>query len=414
MENKKTIVILGGGFGGVNAAILLSRKLGQACRITLVDQNDYHLYYPNLYEVATSEEEFTSIADLKHSVTLPFKKILPPEINFMKGSVKKIDQQTKLVQLESGQGLAFDYLIVALGAMTDYFNVPGLAEFALTLKSLPDALKIRNAVEFVVESHRLDVNKKLVRIIVGGGGFSGVELSGELVKLIRILSWKYSYPLEKIEILIVEGTSQLLPGMPGHISRRIFQRLKDLGVQIRFGNFISKAEQSQILLNNGEVINYDVLIWTGGTKSVKIPFVQAVPADAKDRLQVNAQLQLSGSENIFVIGDNAQVLGKDGKAVAMTATQAIAQGEYIAEILSAKIKGQNFSKPYRSAAQSYIIPVSGKWAVLHWGPLNLDLFGFIGWLAHRYADLEYFNRLMPFGKALRLACFAAKLYAKHD
>ena len=414
VENKKTIVILGGGFGGLNTAVLLARKLrGANARIILIDRNNYHQYNPGLYEAATAEEEFTSIADLKRSIALPFKEILPREVEFIQGELRSIDQSQKIVELSGSEKINFDFLVVALGSVVDCFGNQGLEHYCLHLKSLKDALYLRNQFEALVQQHRQDPNKKMIRFIIGGGGFSGVELAGELHNLAKIMSWKYNYPLEKIEILIVEGANQLLPGLPEDLSAKIYDRLKMLGLEIRLNNLITEVSAGQIKVSTGEMLNYDLLVWTGGVRSVKLPFVQPVRVDAKDRLIVDEHLAVSGAPNIFALGDNALIIGVDKKPLPATATQAIYQSEYLGGVISNKIAGRA-SAPFKPQNFSYIIPVSGKWAVLNVESMHHSFYGFFGWLARRVADFRYFKRLMPFGAAFRLAWFDAKLYSRND
>lgn len=409
MENKqKTIVIVGGGFGGINAAILLAKKVSSTVKVILIDRADYHLYHPSLYEVASSEEEFTSIADMKHSIAIPFKEVLPKSVQFIQSTVTAIDQKAKSVTLQDGNKIPFDYLVVALGSQTDFFNIPGMEQYGVKFKSLTEALKIRNAVEFLVESHRMDIQKKLIRIVVSGGGFSGVELAGELSKLRNILSWKYNYSPDKVEIMIVEGTNQLLPGIAANFSSRILGRLKDLGVQVRLGNFITKAEPGHIVFSNGETVNYDLLIWAGGVKSMALPFVQAVELDKKGRVLVDAHLNLPADNSIYVIGDSAALT----PALPQTATQAIDQGLYVAKAITEQLKG-GAAQPFQLKQFGVIVSVGGKWAGLHYEN-GFNYYGFFGWIAHRYADLRYFLRLMPFFKALRLALFDVELYTRND
>lgn len=417
MTGKKNILVLGGGYAGFNSAVALTKKLNQnqkdEFQITLVDKNDYHLFQPNLYELATSEEEFTSIADLKHSIVVPFKKYLPKEVNFLRGQVEKINQTEKTVQIGERQ-LPFEYLVLAFGSAPDFFKIPGLQENSYTLKSLSDALRIRSEVESIVSEHQLDFQKRTLRFAIGGGGFSGVELAGELVKLLQIVSWKYNYPLERLEIVILEGTSQLLPGLPTEISAKVSERLSILPVRIfiHTQNLISAVSKNQITVSNGEVINFELLIWTGGVRAVAAPLVDSGAIDNRSRAIVNSQLVLQGTENIYALGDNAAILGKDKRPQPQTATQAIYQADYVSSAIAARINGVKI-KDFVPKEFPYIIPVSGKWAVLHW-PKGGSYYGFMPWLLKRLADLRYFMRLMPFWKALNLAWFDSGLYIEND
>ncbi len=407
---SKKIVIAGGGFAGLDLAKRLTAQKLPETKITLIDKNDYNLYYPNLYEVASSEEDFTTIEEMKDSVAIRFKDVLP-DVELARGVVTAIDAEKKFVTV-SGHDLNFDYLVLALGSEVDYFGITGLAEHALTMKSVPDALRIRNQMEFLVEAHRLDVAKKLLRVVIGGGGFTGVELAGELVNLVNILSWKYNYPREKIELLVVEGTNQLLPGMPIEISQTINARLRSLGVQIRLNNMITNVSAGQASLNTGEILNYDLMIWTGGVKSAAMPFVQKINCDRKGRAMCMPDLAVDGCHDIYAIGDNACIMDPNQKPLAQTATQALFQSEYLAAALVARIKGKEV-KPFVTRENPFIIPVKGKWAVLHL-PTGQTFYGFFPWVARRFADFRYFAKIMPLVKAFKLAWMETRLYIRND
>lgn len=409
MNNTKTILVLGGGYGGTVTAIGLAKHTG--AKVTLVDRQAYHLYYPNLYEVASAEEEFTSVEQLKHSIALPFKRILPKNIEFLQGNLEKICQKENYA-LVDGKKVPFDYLVVALGSTSDFFGIPGAQENSLTMKSFTDGLKIKNAIEQLAEQHREDVQKKLLRIVIAGGGFTGVELAGELTNLLEIISWKFNYPADKLQIEIIEGSSQLLPGMPSVVSGTIYHRLHDIGVNVVLNSMIANVSPKQLTLNNGEVVNYDLLVWTGGVKSVDVPFEDEVQTDRKHRCMTEEDLTLAGHNNIYLIGDNACVMDKNKAPLPQTATQAIMHAEYVAEAIAKKLQGKPAPK-FNPQPSPFIIPVKGKWAVMRLAN-GFTMVGIFPWLARMYADFRYFHRLLPFGEALRLAWFDTKIYSRND
>ncbi|MDB4939658.1 MAG: FAD-dependent pyridine nucleotide-disulfide oxidoreductase [Candidatus Doudnabacteria bacterium] len=412
MQKSKTIIVVGGGYGGINTAIGLSKRLNNKdSKIILVDKQDYHLYYPNLYEVASAEEEFTSIKDLKKSLVLPFKELLPTAIQFVRGSLEMISQKNNTIKVD-GKELAYDYLVVALGSTIDFFGIPGVAENSLTMKSVNDALKIKNAVEFLVESHRQDSIKKLLRIVIAGGGFTGVELAGELINLVDIVSWKYHYPLERIQIEIIEGSGQLIPGMSAVVSGAVLHRLKNFDVSVMLNSMITNVAPKLITLNNGEMISYDLLVWTGGVKSVDVPMAEPGKTDRKHRCMTEPDLTMTGYNNIYLIGDNACIMDKHNTPLPQTATQAIMHSDYVVSALTARIQNK---KPPTFVAESspFIIPIKGKWAVLSL-PNGFTMTGFIPWLAKIFANVRYYNRLMPLNKAISYAWFETKLYTKND
>ena len=269
---KINIVILGGDFR-VSLAMGLARRFKRDSNvaITLVDREAYHLFNSNLYEVATAAEELENTGDLKNSIGLPFAEIFKGRrVSFIQSEVKSIDPLTRTVSL-GNKKLEYDYLIVALGSEEEYFSIPGAKEFGIPLKSLPHALKIKNAIEFAVEAHKFDAQKKYVRVLVAGGGYTGVELAGELKGLLNFLSWKYNYPREKMEIQILEASNSLMPGMGDRATRDAASRLNSLGIRVKLLSPIIKVEQNTVEINYGEKLVYDVLIWTAGVRAKPLP-----------------------------------------------------------------------------------------------------------------------------------------------
>jgi NADH:ubiquinone reductase (H+-translocating) len=413
MKQEKTILVVGGGFGGLNTAIQLGRAFekDRNINVVLVDKNDYHLYYPNLYEAATAEEEFVSIDQLKRGVSFPFSEVLPKSVHFVHGELKSIDQSQKVAVINDKE-IRYDFAVMALGSMSDDFGIPGVREFGNALKTVADAVKIRNAAEFAIQSHRLDVQKKTIRFVIGGGGFTGVEFTGELLKLIDIICWKNSYPREKIELFILEGAHQLLPGLPEHVSKKVAERLRERGVIIHFDSVITEVTKDQIKIKGGEVLNYDVLIWTAGVKSAALPFVQKVQTDRKGRVIVNDRFQVADAEGLFAIGDNAAFLNANGMPLPQTAQQAVAESDYVVQAIAAAVNGKQ-AQPFHPKPLGFIVPVFGKWAAL-WLPGGTTWYGFISWLMHGGAAVRYFKRFMPLSKAISKVWFEERIFTRND
>jgi NADH:ubiquinone reductase (H+-translocating) len=413
MKTEKTILVIGGGFAGLNTAIKLGETFerNRNVHVILVDKNDYHLYYPNLYEAATTEEEFVTINELKKGLTFPFSEVLPKSVHFIKGELESIDQNRKVATV-SGEEVAYDYAVVAIGSVSDDFGIPGVREHGNMLKSVADTVKIRNACEFAVQSHRLDTQKKTVRFVIGGGGFTGVEYTGELLKLINIIAWKNNYPREKIELVMIEGSNQLLPGLPEHVSKRVTERLRERGVVIRFDSMITGVTKDQVKTKDGEVLNYDVLIWTAGIKSASLPFVQKVKLDRRARAIVSERFMIEGFEGVFAIGDNACFMTVAGKPLPTTAQQAVVESDYIVSAIKSLMLGK-MPLAFRPKPLGFIVPVCGKWAAL-WLPNGITLYGFIPWLLHSAAAVRYFKRFMPLRQAISKVWFEEKIFTRND
>lgn len=381
-------------------------------QITLVDQRDYHLFNPNLFEVAASAEELTSLTQLKKSIALPLKDILQGKnIKLVIGELKQTDPQKKQILVGQKQ-IEFDYLILSLGSKSDFLNIPGAEKFGLVLKHLPDAFRIRNQVEFAIQSHKLDVNKKNLKIVVAGGGYTGLELAGELKGLVDFLAWENQYPREKIEIEVIEASPKLVSGFDSRLSQDAYDRLRDLAIHVRLSSRITEVEQNFISLMSGEKIAYDVLIWTVGIKPCPINCPVAMPLDHKGRLCTNEYLQLPGHQNIFALGDIACVVGINGQPVPASAQDAIDQGRYVAKVLPLVMRNKLPEEKYSAKSHGFIVNLGGKWAVV----ANKKFYtaGYLGYIVDQLAHIRYFASLIGIFKAIKYVWFEAELYSRND
>ena len=411
----KQIVIAGGGFAGVNAALQLDKNLPKSAevQITLVNRYPYHLAPAYLYEVATSPEELTTMAQLKQSIVLPLDEIFAgARVKVHKAEITQIDAERREVALEGGK-LNYDYLVLALGSTSNFYGIPGADKYAIPLKTLRDSLAVRNRIQFLLDAHRMDMTKKAIRIVVAGGGFAGVELAGELKGLLDFLSWKENYPRHKLEILVVEGTNGLMPGMDEFVGRDVYRRLKSLGCEIMLNSMISSVDENFIEFKGGEKISYDCLVWTAGVKASQAPFadLSKIDMDRGGRLATNGTFQLEQYPNIFSAGDEACYLDKKGKPLPGTARQAIDQGKYIGRALAQIV--QNKKPPlYECKTYGYIVPVGGKWAIFRTPRFYMK--GFLPYMARQIAWFHYFWTIVGFSRALQISILENRLYGRND
>lgn len=407
------IVIVGAGFGGLAAALALEKKLGKDKNIslTLVDQRAYHIFTSNLYEVVSAEEELVSVDQIKKSITLPFEEILQGKnIQFILGEFLEIDPLQKIISL-STRKLQYDYAILALGSVSDFYGIEGAEKYGLPLKSLADALRIKNQIEFAVQMHRTDIRKKTLRVVIAGGGYTGVETAGELVRALDIIAWKNNYPREKIEIEIVEGGNQLIAGFDPRLSKDAFSRLNDLGVRVRLLSPIVKVENGFLETLTKERIAFDVLVWSMGVKSAKLNIKGNMNLDNKGRVETNGYLQTKNFSNIFVIGDESCILDQQGEPVASTAQDAIHQGRFLAEVLPKVLKNQT-PPAYSCLKHGFIVCIGGKWAILSIGKYYFT--GFFAFIVSRLAHLEYYISLLGVWRGFKYAFFETKYFTRND
>lgn len=407
------IVILGGGFAGVAAALGLEKRFRASnhVSITIVDRAAYNQFNSNLYEVATAAEELENIGDLKKSICVPFEQMFKGKrLNFIQGEIRSIDPLRKIAVLP-GKKIEYDYLILALGSQEEYFNIPGAKEYGIPLKSLPHALKIKNAIEFSVEAHKFDTQKKYVRIVIAGGGYTGVELAGELKTLLDFLSWKYNYPREKIEIQILEASNTLMPGMGNRATKDATSRLNFLGTRVKLLSPIIKVEQNTVEISTGEKLIYDVLIWTAGVRAKPLPLGLDIQTDVKGKVVVDQFLRAKGLENIFVLGDQAAVLKPNGQSVPASAQDAVHEAEYLTYALPCFLKNHH-PLAYRPKDHGFIVSVGGKWAILNYPPFYFT--GRLAYFIHELAHVRYFASILGWRQAVKLVWFQDRLYSRND
>ncbi|MCL4353147.1 NAD(P)/FAD-dependent oxidoreductase [Patescibacteria group bacterium] len=382
------IVVLGGGFAGIGAILtLLKKNPNLKVEITLIDRNSYHLFTPSLYEVATEEENQKNIA-------IPFGEIFKNKINLVKGSIKKIDTKGKKVLLGKDAFYNFDYLIIALGSEPAYFGIEGLEEYALPLKRLNDAVKIKEVIAKNINEKT--ENKKCVKVVIAGAGSCGTELAGELLNREEKLVSEGISP-ECIKLTIVQGSDRVLKELDKKASETAAKRLKEGGVDFLFGGHIQKVDGQKIYIDNGKAYDYDVLIWTGGVKASGVLVQSGFEVNKRGQVKVDENLRIIGFSNIFAVGDAACFIDpKTQKTAPGVAQVAQDQGKIAGENVYNSLEGKPLVK-YRFRHFGYIVPVKGRFALA-----RLKFFttaGFLGWIIQQLVFLRYLLEILPITKA---------------
>jgi len=425
---KKKIVILGGGFGGIKAAFFLCKKikklgLEEKYEVILIDKNSFHTYTPILYEIAATSEEIADQSQLKEIATFDLKSVFSGyRITVLQDLVKELDLAGGDIHLEKNGVFKFDYLMLAIGSEINYFGIAGLKENSLSLKSFHDALEIRNAVWDKVKNNN---SKKEIKIVIGGGGSTGVEVAGEM------RSW-ICEPGEKspecpASVTIVEAYPSLLFGFDQKIIKAVTRRLKAIGVKLLLNEAIEKAEPGKIILKSGRLLDYDILIWTGGVKTASLMGTLPLKKETKGRVEVAGEMEclpqspdLKLYGKIYGLGDAICLYNpKTGRPMPMVAEAAIEQAGVAAfniiedikfnEGLSKKIR----NKKYVPREYSYVITAGGKYAAVKIGPLVF--WGFSGWILKVMVELYYLiRRLLPPGKAIRVWLKGLRIFMRND
>lgn len=420
----KNIVILGAGFGGLRATFALTKilkrlKLRNAYRIILVDRNAYHTYTPTLYEVATTSKETANYCDLKNIVTFDVEKVIPPEVSFIKAEVGNVDLVEGDIHLQGHQPIKFHYLLIALGSEANDFGISGVKKYGFQFKTFLDALKIRDA---VLEADA--TAKKPFRIVIGGGGSTGVELAGEIQEW--LCHFDGSDKICQALVTIVDSAPSVLGPFPQKIQKTVTARLKKLGTEIINNERIEKVRPKEVILKSGRLLPADIFIWAGGVKAPYILGQMPLKIEARGRIEVvenleclpqTPDLELYGK--IYGIGDSICFYDpRSGQPIPQVARAAISQANIAAHNICEDIKVEEIlvekakHKIYRPMEYPYIIPVGGKYAVAKFGPFVIA--GFLGWILKGLVELNYLISIMPIWRAISIWFKGLKIFIQND
>lgn len=416
---RKHIVVLGGGFAGLRAARDLAqglRKLGLTDRyeVVMIDRNGRHTFTPLLYEAATTSHSSASCDAIRSLVDFPLEELLSPlGVPVITAEVTHIDAHARTVRLGARE-LSYDYLLVSLGAEPDFFGIPGVDRFALTLASLEDAERIRNTfMELWSARTHFDV-------VIAGAGPTGVELAGELAAWADELRRENDESPE-VHFHLIDRGPRILGMFEERVSQAAARRLKALGVELWTGISLEHAEADAVMLGTKETLSADLLLWTGGVRGSRrgdsLPFRH----DDRGRIAVDQTLRAADAatpflERVYLAGDLAGLPHPvSGAPVPQTAPNAVREGARAAANILAEIAKETgvderaARRPIRLPKQyPYIIPVGGKYAVAKLGPFVIT--GFVAWIFKGLVELRYFLSIMPPGRALRLWYCGLKLF----
>lgn len=356
------IVILGAGYGGMRAANILGRRLGSRneAKITLVNAYPRHVLTTELHKVAAGTAS-------PEDVTVRLDRALPMQcLDIRIAQVTRIDPAQQLVFLAEGDSLAYDYLVVALGSTVEYWGIPGLAENAHAIGGLQGAIRIREAVKRAVNTAA--IHGGTARIVIGGGGLTGVEIAGELAQQLKRSERNNG---TKWEIVMLELAPGLLPGLPEDLGHKATKLLIGLGVNVRTGVGVVAVDADELQLTNGLRLPYDTLIWAGGVRGNPV-VAEAFATDPRDRAYVDAYLRAEGYPNVYIIGDTALAREVEtGAPVPPTAQAALQQADVAAAHLLHTIKGvPQRVTPYAGRNRGVLVSVGPHMGLGQWGRMR--------------------------------------------
>lgn len=386
-DNKKTIVIVGGGFAGIRCALDLYHRLGTTARIVLVSDRPHFEYHAALYRIVTGRSPM--------EVCIPLEEIFADtRVQIVQDTITGADTLKKTVRGSSDSVYHYDYLVLAPGSETTYFNIPGLEQRAFGFKSIDEALRLKNHLHGIFSSCvRTSAEDKecTAHVVVVGGGASGTELAGELVVYMKKLARQHQLDPSVVQVDLIHSGDRLVELLPEAVSHRIEQHLKQLGVRIMLNERLMKEEVERAYLKDME-LKTKTVVWTAGVAPHHlIKSISGLTTDKKGRVMVDEHLQAQGAVNVFVLGDSAAT-PKTGMA-----QTALHDGSFVASIITHRIKRQP-TPTYRSPKIIYSIPAGPGWAATVSGPKTY--YGTVGWWYRRFIDWQFFKSFLPWRKAL--------------
>ncbi len=331
---KPRVVILGGGFGGLAAA----EALGRDAEITVVDRNNFQTFLPLLYQVSTAGIAADHIA-------YPIRGALRKTGGrFHMGSPISVDHKNKTVKLDSSEVLPFDHLIVALGSVTADFGIPGVLEFSLGMKSIHESLVIRSEIMRRYEDLCRFQDETRLKVVIVGGGPTGVEMAGALSELIKgPLRSDQAEAAGKIDVYLVEAGPRILPMFDQSLTDKAQTALEKLGVNLILKTAVKSVEAGAINFADGTSMRAHIVVWAAGVTSSPAIYDLSVPTEGT-RLKTDPTLQVSNYPYIWTVGDCGGARGTDGRFLPQVAPVALQQGRFVAEQIKRLTKGQALKK----------------------------------------------------------------------
>jgi NADH:ubiquinone reductase (H+-translocating) len=386
------VVIVGAGFGGLEVARALG---GTQARVTLIDRRNYHLFVPLLYQVATA-------ALAPGSISAPIRRVLAPHDNVrvLLGDVHEVDTARRCVAFD-GRTLDYDVLVLAPGSGQSYFGHDEWAEFAPGLKTVEDAREIRGTLLMAFERAEMTQDaqerERLMTVVLVGGGPTGVEMAGavaELAKQTLKREFRHIRP-EDTRVILLEALPRLLTPFPEALASFAQRALERLGVEVRTGAMVERVDEQGVVAG-GERIAAASVIWTAGVRAAPVGRWLGVETEKTGQVRVDRDLAVPGLEDIYIIGDAAFALGRDGQPLPGLAQVAKQQGQYLGKALARRLAGRPWPGPFRFRNYGNMATIGRNAAIADFGWWRTA--GLIAWLlwgvVHIYLLIGFRNRVV--------------------
>lgn len=400
MTSTTRIIILGGGFGGIYTAIELEKifKNRQDIQITLVNQDNFLLFTPMLHEVAASDLDPSDIVN-------PIHKLLH-KTQFFCGSVDAVDLKKRVVTVSHGiefhsHELRFDHLVLSLGTVTHFYGLPGLMENALTMKSLGDAIYLRNRMISLLEEADFECSKqfrnKLLTVVVAGGGFAGVETVAAIHDFLNeVVGFYPNLSTKNIKVVLAHSGKTILPELNESLGIYAGRLLEKRGVEIRYQTRVQSFEDNTVIFSDGTSLKSSTVVWTAG--SAPNPLIATIDCSKeKGRVLVNKTLELPDYPNVWALGDCAAIPKSEKEFQPPTAQHAIREAKTVARNIAAKLSNRSLSN-FNFKTIGQLASLGHRKGVAQ--VFGLRFSGFFAWWLWRTV---YLLKLPRFEKRMRVA-----------
>jgi NADH dehydrogenase len=403
--HRSQVVVIGAGFGGIGAGTRLAHL---AVDTTIVDRRNHHVFQPLLYQVATAG---LNPADIALAVRAIFQD--DENVDFRLATVDGVDFDNRLVHVDVGAPLPYDYLIIAAGSETRWFNVPGVQEHALPMKTVEDAIALRGHVLAQFEQAAAEpdaVDEGALTFVIVGGGATGVELAGALVELFHVLARDFHHlDVSRARVVLVEAMDHLLNGFTERSQQSALDTLRERGVEVLLDRAVDRAGPGRVHLKGGEVLSTASLIWAAGIEPAPLAALTGLDRGPGGRIVVRPDLRPPGHDNVFVIGDVAAANDRKGRPYPQMASVALQQGHFAGRQIGRLVRGRRTTR-FRYISYGYMATIGRNSAVAELA-FHIRLRGFLGWLAWLVVHLV---RLMGFRNRLSVFFSWAWNYITYD
>lgn len=370
-QTQRRVAIVGAGFAGVEAAKTLAKN---GVDVLLIDRHNYHTFIPMLYQVATA-------VLYPHQVVYPLRRLFRnfPQVRFIQTEVEKIDFERQIIY-HKGIPINYDYLVMATGTQTQYFGVSGASEYTFPMRSLPEAIALRNQIfssfEQAAKTFNVEERQRLLTFIIVGGGTTGIELAGALSELINSALRRDYMCLnpKQAKIILVQSGENLLASYPKYLGHYAAKFLQNRGVKVHLNSKVCSVTSEAVYLEDGSALSTNTVIWTAGVLAATPTIKQTIETASKEKIVVEPTLQISKYPNIYAVGDLSYVKSQ-GKYFNGVAQEAIQQGRTAANNILRQLIGKS--------PQAFEYYDKGRLAIIgrHGGVCKIGKFAFTGFLA---------------------------------